>query len=309
MNNQESSKHKPILVTGAAGQVGSVGFKIVQLLRAKGLPVRAMVRRIDHRSDALAQLGAEVVQGDLTDLQDVHRVMDGCGSLYFGMSVSSSYLEATVNVAAVAKHRDIDVFVNISQMTVSQMSITETTTSPQQKLHWLAEQALNWSGLPVVHVRATVFLEHFFFAKWAAETIRKSGEIKLPFGTGRTSPIATLDIARVVAEILSNPTTHIGKVYELTGPKSQDLNAIALEYSLALGRPVKYVDMSVEEWRQSPHIKSSDLPEHVLNHIQTMAVLHRENRYDRQVHTVEEITGTKPMSVQDWVKDHIADFQ
>jgi uncharacterized protein YbjT (DUF2867 family) len=50
-------------------------------------------------------------------------------------------------------------FINISQMTLSQMSITETTASPQHKLHWLAEQALNWSGLPVVHVRPTVLLE------------------------------------------------------------------------------------------------------------------------------------------------------
>lgn len=53
-------------------------------------------------------------------------------------------------------------FINKSQMTVSQMSITETTPSPQHKLHWLAEHALNWSGLPVVHVRPTVLLEGFF---------------------------------------------------------------------------------------------------------------------------------------------------
>ena len=51
----------------------------------------------------------------------------------------------------------------MSQMTVSQMSLTETTDSPQHRQHWLAEQALNWSGLPVVHVRPTVFLQHFFF--------------------------------------------------------------------------------------------------------------------------------------------------
>jgi hypothetical protein len=38
-------------------------------------------------------------------------------------------------------------------MTLAQMSITESTASPQHKLHWLAEQALNWSGLPVVHAR------------------------------------------------------------------------------------------------------------------------------------------------------------
>src|SRR5207245_7736175 len=72
------------------------------------------------------------------------------------------YLAATVNAAAVAKHHGAKAFINMSQMTLSQMSITETTASPQHKLHWLAEQALNWSGLPVVHVRPAVFPEGFF---------------------------------------------------------------------------------------------------------------------------------------------------
>jgi len=300
---------KPILVTGAGGQIGAVGFKIVELLRAKDMPVRALVRRFDERSEALSKLGASVVKGDLTDLQDVHRTVEGCSRIYFGMSVSPSYLEATVNVAAIAKYHGVEVFLNMSQMTVSQMSITETTSSPQQKLHWLAEQALNWSGLPVVHVRPTVFLEHPFFFKWATETIKQSGELKLPFGSGQTSPIATQDVARVIAEILSNPIPHIGKIYELTGPKSQNGNEIAAEYSSALGRPIKYVDISSteEDWRkQLPKI---DLPEHVLNHFNTMATLHRENRYARMVNTVEEVTGIKPMTVKEWVQSKIENFQ
>jgi hypothetical protein len=56
----------------------------------------------------------------------------------------------------------VKAFIDVSQMTVSQMSVTETTASPQHKLQWLSEQPLNWSGLPVVHVRPTVFLEGFF---------------------------------------------------------------------------------------------------------------------------------------------------
>jgi NAD(P)H dehydrogenase (quinone) len=57
--------------------------------------------------------------------------------------VSAPYLEATVTTAAAARERgDLEVFVNISQMTVSQMSLTETTDSPQQRQHWLAEQVL-----------------------------------------------------------------------------------------------------------------------------------------------------------------------
>jgi uncharacterized protein YbjT (DUF2867 family) len=75
----------------------------------------------------------------------------------------------------------VEAFVNMSQMTVSQMSITETTDSPQHKLHWLSEQALAWSGLPVVTVRPTVFLEGFF-QLMAAPGIRSSGTLALPMG-------------------------------------------------------------------------------------------------------------------------------
>ena len=58
--------------------------------------------------------------------------------------------EALRQLGAVARHHGVDVFVNMSQMTVTQMSITESTDSPQHKLQWLAEQTLSWSGLPVV---------------------------------------------------------------------------------------------------------------------------------------------------------------
>jgi hypothetical protein len=43
------------------------------------------VRREDERADALRRLGAEVVQGDLTDLTSMHRAIEGCARIYFGM--------------------------------------------------------------------------------------------------------------------------------------------------------------------------------------------------------------------------------
>lgn len=142
--------------------------------------------------------------------------------------MSAPYLEATVTATAVASERgDLDLFVNISQMTVSQMSLTEMTDSPQQRQHCLGEQVLNWTGLPVVHVRATVFLQNFFFSAWAAESIARDSTIRLPFGAGRTSPIDAGDVAQVIATILASPAGHIGKVYELTGPRSQDMSAHA----------------------------------------------------------------------------------
>src|SRR6201988_1932969 len=145
-----SAHDSPILVTGAAGAVGAIGRSVTEMLLAQGHKVRAMVRREDTRAEDLRRLGAEVVVGDLTDLAAVHRAVAGCRRIYFGMSVSAAYLDATVNVAAVAGHHGIEVLVNMSQRTVSQMSITDTPDSPEHKLHWLAEQALAWSGLPVV---------------------------------------------------------------------------------------------------------------------------------------------------------------
>ena len=103
----------------------------------------------------------------------------------------------------------VKAFINMSQMTVSQMSITETTPSPQHKLHWLAEQALNWSGLPVVHVRPTVLLEGFFLIL-TPDSVEESNQIRLPFGEVKTSPVAVENVAHVMAELLTNPQPHIG---------------------------------------------------------------------------------------------------
>src|SRR5262245_16549189 len=97
----------PILVTGAAGRVGGIGRTVTELLLKQGKSGRAMVRNEDERAQTLRNLGAEVVVGDLLDLDSMHRVIAGCETMYFGMSVSDTYLTATVNTAAVAKHHGV----------------------------------------------------------------------------------------------------------------------------------------------------------------------------------------------------------
>src|SRR6187397_1667936 len=165
-----------ILITGAAGKLGAVGRTVTGLLLDRGLPVRAMVRREDDRAAALRAAGAEVVVGDLLEPADVYRVVSGCRRIYFSMSVSAGYLEATVTMAAVAREVGVDALVNMSQMTVSQISIQNTTPSPQQRQHWLSEQVLAWSGLPVVTIRPTIFMESFLTLAGPAVRDRSSIE-------------------------------------------------------------------------------------------------------------------------------------
>src|SRR5215469_7650142 len=196
------SNNTPILVTGAAGSVGSIGRSVIKLLRERDLPVRALVHRVDERSQALNEMGSELVVADLTNGADVVRALRGCKRMYFGMSISPPYLQATAIAAAATKEiADFEILVNISQMTVLQRSLTEMTESPQQQRHWLAEQVLNWSGVPVVHVRSTIFIEPFF-SSMAASSIAKDGTIRLPFSSARTS---ASDVARVASTILEDP--------------------------------------------------------------------------------------------------------
>ncbi|HWB01418.1 MAG TPA: NAD(P)H-binding protein [Verrucomicrobiales bacterium] len=302
--NNSAAGDGPILVTGAAGQLGGVGRMVAALLLERGLPVRAMVRREDDRAAALRAAGAEVVTGDLLEPADVHRVVSGCPRIYFGMSVSPGYLEASVTMAAVAREAGVSALVNMSQMTVSQMSIQNTTPSPQQRQHWLSEQVFAWSVLPVVTVRPTIFLESFLTLTGSA--VRERSRIELPFGQGKTSPVAAADVAQVVAAILADPAPHTGRLYELTGPRSQDLHGMAREFSTALNRGIVYADIPASDWERE--LRGNGLPEHATRHILTMGELHRAGRYDRQADGVECVTGRPAMSVTEFVSLHAEAF-
>src|SRR4051812_12786718 len=260
-----------ILVTGAGGGVGGVGRTVVESLREKGLAVRAMVHRDDDRADALRALGAQVVVGDLTRPSDVAQALDGARRMFFSMSVSLSYLEAAATVATVARAvGTIDALVGISQMTVSQMDAVSTEESHQQRLHWLSEQVLDWSALPVVHIRPTIFLDNPLFTTLAARSVVERDAIELPFGRGRTSPIAAADVAGIVNAVLEDPGPHIGRVNELTGPRAQEMTGVAEEF----------VDVDPGEWADRM-LSRAGLGPHVEQHVATMARLHRQNRYDR----------------------------
>ncbi|WP_329294051.1 NmrA family NAD(P)-binding protein [Streptomyces sp. NBC_01455] len=283
---------------------GDVGRGVLDQLRAQDVPVRVLVRHDDDRAAGLRALGAEVVVGDLTRPESVAAALRGVGKMYFAMPVSPDHLLATTVVATVARDcAELDVLIGMSQMTVSQMTATSTAESDQQRLHWLGEQVLNWSGLPVVHIRPTSFLDNPLFTTLAARSIRENGTIALPFGTGRTSPVAVVDVARVVAAVLLDPAPHIGHVYELTGPRSMDMTEMAEEFSRALGRPVSYVDVPLDRWRADV-LARAGLPPHTEQHIATMARLHHENRYDRTSDDVERLTGVPAQSVEAFVAAH-----
>ena len=159
-----------VLITGAGG----VGRLVIEDLCTHDVPVRVMVRRDDERAAEFSRFGADVVLGDLTRPETVAAGLRDVGRMYFAMPVSRDHLLAATVVATVAKEcGTLDALVGMSQMTVSQMTATSTDESHQQRLHWLAEQVLNWSGLPVIHIRPTSFLDNPLFTSAAAQSIKR----------------------------------------------------------------------------------------------------------------------------------------
>jgi uncharacterized protein YbjT (DUF2867 family) len=245
------------------------------------------------------------VVADMLDIIAVRAAMQGCSVVYFTISVSPNYLEAAANVAVTAKSLGVTAFVNLSQMTLSQMSETETTGSPEQKQEWLAEQMLRWSGLPVVYLRPTVFFDGMFLVQ-AAKGIRDDNAIRLPFADGKTSPIAAADVGAAAAAVLANPGPHIGKVYELTGPQSLTMAELAQEFSGALGRTIQYVNVPPQIWEAK--LRELQQPAHLVAHLITMAQLHRDNRYDRMTDSFQQLVGRAPISAAEFARRHAAAF-
>ena len=106
--------------------------------------------------------------------------------------------------------------------------------------------------------------------------------------------------------VLADPQPHIGKIYHLTGPQSENMNFYAQEYSKALGRTITFQDIPVEPWRDQ--LLKLGLPAHLVNHLATMADMHRSGRYDRMSDDVLTLTGQTPLSMQEFVRKNAAAF-
>jgi len=263
----------PILVTGAAGRVGAIGRTVTELLLKRGRAVRAMVQSEDERAHALRDMGAEIVVGNLLDLHSMHRAIAGCQTMYFGMSVSEAYLEATVNAAAVARHHGVKAFIKV-RYTGRPCQADRASRRFLPDLHPGVGQGIKSDQTPV----------------------RRRQDV-----AGRVE-----DVARVIAALLDDPEPHIGKIYHLTGPQSENMSFYAQEYSKALGRTIAFEDIPLGPWRDA--LLERGLPAYLVNHLAAMADLHRAGRYDRMSNDVLTLTGQEPLSVREFVRNNAATF-
>jgi NAD(P)H dehydrogenase (quinone) len=290
------SSDELFLITGATGKTGAPAVKI--LLEA-GHRVRAFVHRADQRSEVLAAIGAEVVEGDLLDFRAVSSAMSGVSAAYFCYPIVPGLLPATANFAQAASEAGVEAVVNMSQI-----SARREAKSHAAQQHWLAERLLDRSAFRTTHLRPT------FFAEWLNwQWIRNDGEgvLPLPFGNGRHAPIAARDQAGVIAAILQNPAPHDLQIYPLVGAEELDHYAIADKMADTLGIPVRYVPIDIPTFAAAMTARGG--ADFLVQHLSNVAQDYRDGIFAGENNLVEVITGHKPMSVADFVNANLAEFE
>lgn len=97
-------KKPRILVTSAAGKTG---LQTAKQLLEKQFPVRALVHRLDARSDLLKALGAEIQVGNLHDIDDVRLALKDVQRAYFCAPLLRNALNASTVFAATAQEHKL----------------------------------------------------------------------------------------------------------------------------------------------------------------------------------------------------------
>ncbi|MFI5613197.1 NmrA family NAD(P)-binding protein [Amycolatopsis sp. NPDC051903] len=283
-----TNREKSILVTGATGRTGG---HVVRFLLERGLPVRALVHRPDARADRLAEMGVEVVTGDLLDLSAVGAATRGVRTAYFVYPIRAGLLEATAIFAQAAAENSVAAVINMSQISARRDALSDAA-----RHHWLAERLLDNAPVPVTHLRPT------FFAEWLilfGDYSGPEGVLRIPLGDGRHAPIAGVDQGRVIASILADPEPHAGKTYPLYGPVEMHHSEIAAATARALGRPVRYEPIDVDTFAEG--LKARGWSSHVIQHLSSVAIDYRNGIFAGTNDVVETVTGKAPMGVEEFV--------
>jgi uncharacterized protein YbjT (DUF2867 family) len=228
-----------ILVIGGSSKIGA---EVVRLLRARGEPVRALVRSGESGA-ALRELGAEPVTGDLARPETVSAALAGADRLF---------LLSGPNPDAVAWHRDaIDAAARAGVRLLVRSSIVGADpASPMTfaRQHGESDDHLRRSGVPFVIVRPNYFMQNV--TEQNAPSIGADGMLYVPAGESRLSMTDTRDAAAVAAVALTEEG-HAGQAYDATGPEALSHREVAAKLGATLGRQVTYASPPLDVFRQT----------------------------------------------------------
>ena len=212
-----TTQEKPTLVLGGTGKTGR---RVVERLRARGLPVR-----VGSRSGQ--------PPFDWEDRSTWAPALRGVGSVYL-----TYYPDLAVPGAVEAAGSFAELAVRSG---VPRLALLSGRGEPEAER---AEEAVRDIGAELTILRSTWFMQNFSEDYMLEHVL--SGEIRLPAGHVPTPFLDADDIVDVAVAALTDDR-HVGQLYELTGPRSLTMAQAAAEIAEAAGREVRYVPVSLEQ--------------------------------------------------------------
>ncbi|MFC7384239.1 SDR family oxidoreductase [Sphaerisporangium rhizosphaerae] len=216
------------LITGATGAVSSA------LLRS--LPTTDGVRLLVRDPSQAPDLpGAEVVVGDLEQPRTLGPAFDGADTVWLLTAMGPQAPHASMNAVWAARQAGVRHIVRMSAVGAGHDAPTRNG-----RLHALSDAELMASGL-----RWTIIRPHFFMQNLFGSV--NGGTLYGGLGDGRVGMIDVRDIGDFAARVLTEPQSHEGKVYTLTGPAGISLKEAAERLQIIYGTPVDYHALSERE--------------------------------------------------------------
>ncbi len=281
-----------ILITGATATSGS---EIVKQLVAKTVAVRALVRN-PEKAKWLLELGVEIVQGDFNDPDKLKTALKGVEKALMLPPIDPNAVDWQSNFIEAAKSSKTKHVVKFSGM-----GANPDSPITLGRMHGQAEKLLEASGLAFTHLRPNNFMQNCLGFQ---STIASQGAFYQPAGNGKIAHVDVRDIAAVAVKVLTEPG-HEGKAYDITGPEALDFHQVGSKISAAIAKPVQYVNVSPEQFKQS-----------LMNWGQSEWVADAVNELYQQVYqkgyaatvtdSVSKIARKQPISFDQFVQDHLA---
>ena len=300
----------PILVTGAAGGMqGSTGRQVASLLLEQGIAVRALVHKLDSRSDELRRQGAEVVEGDLLNPASVQAAMRGVERAYFTYPVTDGLLEAATIFAAAARDRNLELVVNNSQFQGSPdgpaFRDLQQAPSFRNLQHRLADRVFDWAEVHAVHLQAPPYYENV--RALVSRSVAEQGTVLLPWGEDTTviPLVGAEDVSRVARTLLAAPGLPPQNGYALVS-ETPTVKEMTEALGRAIGRPIRYLAITDEQWA---HAVRERLNPHALDHLTHLWQYFRRGEQRIQpTDAIRLVTGRDPLTLEAFFRANAKSF-
>ncbi len=282
-----------ILLTGVTG---TIGREVARLLRAAGVPFRALVRS-PEKAASLAGPGVETVIGDFEEPQTLAPALAGVDRLFLLSAFDLRQVELKANVIAAARGAGVGQVVLASGSGAG-------LDSPLVTGRWSGEtqKQIEDAGMAHTYLQPTFFMQNMLMF---ADSIARQGAFYLPLKDAAVSYVDARDIAAVAVRALTEPG-HEGKAYPLTGPEALTCAAMAGILSRAAGKTVTYVNVSLEDAKEG--MTQAGMPGELADALNELYALAADGHAAAVVETVEAVTGRPARTFARFVEDHATAF-